>query len=111
MASDWRTETVDLVRRLIHRADPEVVEETKWRKASNPDGVPTFSRSGLICTAETYQDKVKLTFAKGSELDDPTSLFNAGAGVRRAIDLFEGDRLDEQAFIALVRAAIRVNQG
>jgi hypothetical protein len=92
---------------------PDVVEEAKWRKASNPDGVPTFSRSGLICTVETYQDKVKLTFAKGASLEDPHGLFNASldAGTRRAIDIHEGDALDEDAFTELVRNAVALNEG
>lgn len=112
MSADWRDEMVETVRALIVRAEPEVVEEAKWRKASNPDGVPTFSSSGLICTVETYKDKVKLTFAKGASLDDPSHLFNASldAGTRRAIDLREGDALDEQAFIALIREAVDLNQ-
>ena len=84
----------------------------KWRKASNPDGVPTFSADGLICTIETYQDKVKVTFAKGASLDDPSGVFNASldAGTRRAVDIFEADELDEDAFVALVRAAVAENR-
>ncbi len=107
MADDWRTETVETLRTLINRAEPDVVEEAKWRKASNPDGVPTFSRDGLICTVETYKDKVKVTFAKGASLEDPAGLFNASldGGTRRAIDLAEGQPLDEDAFVALVREA------
>ncbi|KAA1427726.1 DUF1801 domain-containing protein [Nocardioides antri] len=112
MAGDWKSETVDRVRSLIVRAEPDVVEEAKWRKESNPEGVPTFSRDGLICTVETYQDKVKLTFAKGASLPDPAGLFNAGldGGSRRAIDLREGADLDEDAFVALVRDAVALNQ-
>lgn len=112
MSADWRGDVVELVRSLIVRAEPEVVEEAKWRKASNPDGVPTFSASGLICTVETYKDKVKLTFAKGASLDDPTHLFNASldAGTRRAIDVHAGDELDEEAFIELVREAADLNR-
>ncbi|MFD1811457.1 DUF1801 domain-containing protein [Rhodococcus gannanensis] len=110
MAEDWRGERVDDVRQLIRRAEPDVVEEVKWRKPSNPDGVPTFSLDGLICTVETYKDKIKVTFAKGSSLPDPAALFNAGAGVRRAIDLAEGDPLDADAFVALVRAAAEFNR-
>lgn len=93
-------------------AEPEMVEEAKWRKASNPDGVPTFWCAGLICTAETYKDKVKLTFAKGASLDDPSGLFNASldAGTRRAIDLHEGDVLDEDVFVELVRDAVAHNR-
>jgi hypothetical protein len=93
-------------------ADPEMVEEAKWRKASNPDGVPTFSCDGLVCTVETYKDKVKLTFAKGASLDDPAGIFNASmdAGTRRAVDLHEGDDLDQDAFVALVREAVALNR-
>jgi hypothetical protein len=110
--SDWRSETIDTVRGLVLGADPEMVEEAKWRKASNPDGVPTFSCAGLVCTAETYRDKVKLTFAKGASLSDPAGLFNASldAGTRRAIDLHEGDALDEDAFTELVREAVALNR-
>jgi len=113
VAGDWRTDLVDRVRSLIEKAEPAVVEEAKWRKASNPDGVPTFSSSGLICTLETYKDKVKVTFAKGASLADPHGLFNASldAGTRRAIDIHEGDDLDEDAFVALVREAVAVNEG
>ena len=94
------------------KADPDIVEEIKWRKPSNPDGVPTFSLDGLICTLETYKDKIKLTFAKGASLPDPAKLFNASltAGTRRAIDLKEGDALNEDAFAELVRAAIGHNR-
>ncbi|MEI5674361.1 MULTISPECIES: DUF1801 domain-containing protein [unclassified Nocardioides] len=111
--SDWRSDAIEQVRTLILAAEPATVEEAKWRKASNPDGVPTFSLDDLICTAETYQDKVKITFAQGASLDDPTGLFNASldAGTRRAIDLFEGDALDEAAFTALVHAAVARNRG
>lgn len=112
MNSDWREERVDAFRTMILGADPEVVEEAKWRKASNPDGVPTFSCSGLICTVETYKDKVKLTFARGASLPDPDGLFNASldAGTRRAIDVREEDHLDPAAFRALVRSAIALNR-
>lgn len=112
MSDDWRSETVEKVRTLILSAEPDVVEEAKWRKASNPDGVPTFSCDGLICTVETYKDKVKLTFAKGASLDDPSGLFNASldAGTRRAIDLHESDTLGEDAFVALVRDAVARNR-
>ena len=107
MSDDWRQDTVEKLRALINKAEPEVVEEAKWRKASNPDGVPTFSRDGLICTLETYKDKVKVTFAQGASLDDPAGLFNASldGGTRRAIDVLEGESLDEDAFVALVREA------
>lgn len=110
--SDWRGDLIESARGLILEAEPATVEEVKWRKASNPDGVPTFSCDGLICTAETYKDKVKLTFAKGASLDDPTGIFNASldAGTRRAVDLREGDVLDHDAFVALVRAAVALNR-
>ncbi|SHW20148.1 Uncharacterized conserved protein [Mycobacteroides abscessus subsp. abscessus] len=97
---------------MIKQAEPDVVEESKWRKPSNPDGVPTFSLDGLICTVETYKDKVKATFAKGASLKDPDHLFNASldAGTRRAIDLHEGDELDADAFKALIREAVNANR-
>lgn len=112
VSDDWRSETVERVRTLILTAAPDMVEEAKWRKASNPDGVPTFSCDGLVCTVETYKDKVKLTFAKGASLDDPSGLFNASldAGTRRAIDLHESDTLDDAAFVALVRNAVEHNR-
>ncbi len=112
MSDDWRSKTIDTVRALIQVAEPDMVEEAKWRKASNPDGVPTFSCDGLVCTVETYKDKVKLTFAKGALLDDPSGLFNASldAGTRRAIDLHEADALDEDAFVELVREAVARNR-
>ncbi len=108
---DWRGEALSRVRDLIHEAEPDVVEEIKWRKPSNPLGVPVWSRDGIICTGETYKDKVKLTFAKGASLDDPAGLFNAGFGgnTRRAIDLAEGDELDPDAFRSLVSAAADLN--
>ena len=100
------------MRSLIKQAEPDVVEEFKWRKPSNPDGVPTFSLDGLICTLETYKDKVKMTFAKGATLNDPGHLFNASldAAVRRAIDVREGDELDADAFTALIHEAVRANR-
>lgn len=110
---DWRGETLARVRSLIKDADPEVVEEVKWRKPSNSMlGVPVWSHDGIICTGETYKDKVKLTFAKGASLDDPSGLFNSslGGGTRRAIDLHEGDRIDEGALKALIRAAVTFNE-
>ena len=112
MSVDWRAVSVEQVRSLIMKAEPDIVEEAKWRKPSNPDGVPTFSCAGLVCTVETYKDKVKLTFAKGASLEDPSGLFNASldAGTRRAIDLHEGDVLDENAFVELVRDAVAHNQ-
>ena len=108
MATDWRADTVDELRALVVEAAPDVVEEAKWKKASNPAGVPTFSLDGLICTVETYKDKVKVTFARGASLDDPTGLFNASldAGTRRALDVFEEDDVDRDAFVALVREAV-----
>lgn len=112
MATDWRADTVDELRTLIVEAAPDVVEEAKWKKASNPAGVPTFSLDGLICTVETYKDKVKVTFARGASLDDPTGLFNASldAGTRRALDVFEEDDVDRDAFVALVREAVAANR-
>ncbi|MGV0849740.1 DUF1801 domain-containing protein [Mycolicibacterium phlei] len=112
MATDWRTDRIDEIRSLIKEAEPEVVEEIKWRKPSNPDGVPTFSLNGVICTLETYKDKVKLTFAKGASIPDPDKLFNASltAGVRRAIDLHENDKLDPEAFKDLIRRAADANR-
>lgn len=111
--ADWRGEVLARMRALILEAEPDVVEEIKWRKPSNPSGVPTWSSSGIICTGETYKDKVKLTFAKGASLDDPAGVFNAslGGGTRRALDIFEGDEVDEQAFKALISAAAALNAG
>lgn len=108
---DWRGETLARMRTLILDAEPDVVEETKWRKPTNPRGVPTWSCGGrLICTGETYRDKVKLTFARGAELPDPAGVFNSGFGgrTRRAIDLREGEDVDADAFRELVRAAAAV---
>ena len=102
----------DAAQALLLRADPGTVEEARWRKASNPDGVPAFSHDGLVCTAETYQDKVELTFAMGASPPDPTGLSNASlvAWTRRAIDLFEGDSVDEEALVALVRDVAACNR-
>ena len=110
--ADWRGETLRRIRSLIREVDPEAVEERKWKKPSNPDGVPTWSHAGMICTGETYKDKVKLTFAKGAALKDPSKLSNSSleGNVRRAIDFREGDKVNEKAFKALVRAAIELNQ-
>jgi hypothetical protein len=110
---DWRGETLARLRKLIKEADPDVVEEVKWRKPSNPAGVPVWSHDGMICTGETYRDKVKLTFAYGASLDDPSKLFNSSldGNTRRAIDIREGEKIDEQAFTALVRAAVAFNRG
>ena len=109
---DWRGEMLERIRALIKQADPDVVEEVKWRKPSNPAGVPVWSHDGMICTGETYKDKVKLTFAYGASLADPKRLFNASleGGTRRAIDFHEGDTLDETALKALVRAAAEYNR-
>jgi hypothetical protein len=109
--SDWRGETLARVRALIHQAEPDVAETVKWRKPSNPDGVPVWELDGIICTGETYKDKVKITFAQGAALDDPAGVFNASldAGTRRAIDLRNGDALDEDAFKGLVVAAVARN--
>jgi len=107
----WRSEMLDRVRNLIHQADPDVVEEVKWRKPSNPSGVPVWSHGGIICTGESYKTAVKLTFAKGASLPDPSGLFNSSleGNTRRAIDLHEGDILDESALKALFRAAMKFN--
>lgn len=103
---DWRGETLAQIRALIKQAVPEVVEEWKWR------GVPVWYSAGMICTGESYKDKVKVTFAKGASLDDPAGLFNSSldGNVRRAIDIHEGDELDEKAFIALIAAAAALNE-
>jgi hypothetical protein len=102
---------LEKARRAILAADPDVVEEQKWFKPSNPGGVPTWSHDGLICTGETYKDKVKLTFAKGASLSDPKGLFNSSldGNTRRAIDIAEGDALDEAALKALIREAVALN--
>lgn len=109
--NDWRGELLGRLRALIKAADREVVETVKWRKPLNPAGVPVWEHAGIICTGETYRDKVKLTFAKGAALDDPSRLFNASleGNTRRAIDWHEGDSVDEQAFKALIRAAVSLN--
>ena len=111
--ADWRGEMLARLRNLIKEADPQVVEEVKWRKPNNPMGVPTWSHGGIICTGETYKDKVKLTFAKGASLDDPSGLFNSSldGNTRRAIDIHEGGRIDEIAFKILIRAAVKLNSG
>ena len=107
---DWRGQTLSRVRKLIKQADPDVVEEIKWRKATSP-GVPAWSHDGLICTGETYKNVVKLTFAKGASLDDPKGLFNSSleGNTRRAIDFHEGDKVDAAGLKALVRAAVALN--
>jgi hypothetical protein len=103
---DWRGKTLARVRALVKEADPEVVEEWKWR------GVPTWYHEGILCTGETYKDKVKLTFAKGASLEDPSGLFNSslGGNTRRAIDIAEGEEIDAEAFRALVQAAVALNE-
>ena len=110
--NDWRGAMLSRLRGLIREADRKVIEELKWRKPSNPSGVPVWSDHGMICTGETYKDKVKLTFARGASLDDPSHLFNASldGGTRRAIDFREGDEVDEAAFKMLVRAAVDLNR-
>jgi hypothetical protein len=108
---DWRGETLSRVRRLIHEADPDVVEEWKWAKATSP-GTPVWSHDGGICTGETYREKVKLTFFKGASLEDPAKLFNSSLDgkVRRAIDIGDGEEVDANAFRDLIRAAVTLNE-
>jgi len=107
---DWRGEALSRIRALIKQADPEVVEEWKWAKATSP-GTPVWSHEGIICTGETYKDKVKMTFARGAALEDPSGLFNSSleGNVRRAIDLREGDQIDEAALQTLIREAVALN--
>src|SRR5438105_1773885 len=107
---DWRGKTLAKVRDIMHKADPEIIEEWKWAKATSP-GVPVFSRSGIICTGETYKNAVKLTFAKGAALKDPTGLFNSSleGNVRRAIDIHENDKINDAALKDLIRAAVALN--
>ena len=109
--SDWRGKTLARIRTLIREADPEMSEAIKWRKPSNPSGVPVWEHDGILCTGETYRDKVKLTFAQGASIDDPSKLFNSSldAGIRRAIDIREGKEPDAEAFKNLIRAAAAVN--
>jgi hypothetical protein len=108
---DWRGETLARLRALIHEADPDIVEQVKWRKPSSPLGVPVWEHGGIVCTGETYKAAVKLTFARGAALDDPTGLFNASldGATRRAIDVHEGETVEEKAFKALIRAAVALN--
>lgn len=108
---DWRGEALSQARALIKKADPKVVEEIKWRKPSNPAGVPVWSHDGIICTGETYKTHVKLTFANGAALKDPAGLFNSSleGNLRRAIDIKEGEKIDEGAFKELVREAVDLN--
>jgi hypothetical protein len=107
---DWRGKTLARVREIIHEADPEIAEEWKWAKATSP-GVPVFSHGGIVCTGETYKNVVKMTFAKGAALKDATRLFNSSleGNVRRAIDIHEGDKIDEVALKDLIRAAVALN--
>jgi hypothetical protein len=107
---DWRGKTLAKVREIIHKADPEIVEERKWVKPTSP-GIPVFSRGGIVCTGETYKNVVKMTFAKGAALKDPAGLFNSSldGNVRRAIDIHEGEKIDEAAFKDLIRAAVALN--
>jgi hypothetical protein len=108
---DWRGKTLSQLRDLIKQADPAVVEEVKWKKPTNPGGVPVWSHDGIICTGETYKNAVKLTFAKGAQLKDPKKLFNASleGNALRAIDFHEDDTVDEAAFKALIREAVELN--
>ena len=110
--SDWRGEMLGRIRALIEQADPEMVEERKWRKPSNGmAGVPVWSHSGIVCTGETYKNAVKVTFARGASLRDPSGLFNSSleGNTRRAIDFHEGDKIDERAFKALIKGAVKLN--
>ena len=109
--ADWRGDALATIRALIKQADPDVLEEIKWVKPSNPDGVPVWSHGGIICTGEIYKDKVKFTFAKGASVEDPSGLFNSSldGNTRRAIDLFEGNAIDPSAFVELIRATVILN--
>ncbi len=110
--ADWRDKTIERIRTLIMQADPEMIEERKWKKPSNRmAGVPVWSHNGIVCTGETYKNAVKMTFAKGASLKDPSGLFNASldGNVRRAIDFHEGDAINERALKALIRAAVKLN--
>jgi hypothetical protein len=108
---DWRSATLARVRALIREADPDSVETVKWRKPSNPTGVPVWEHAGILCTGEVYRDKVKLTFARGAAIEDPSGLFNASlnGNARRAIDIRKGETIDEAALKALIRAAVALN--
>lgn len=109
--ADWRGEMLSRLRVLIKQADPQVIEECKWKKPSNPRGTPVWSHNGIICTGETHKSVVKMTFAKGAFLDDPAGLFNSSleGNLRRAIDFREGDKIDEKALKALIRAGVALN--
>lgn len=111
-SGDWRDATLSHMRTLIMEAVPDMIEERKWKKPSNPAGVPVWSSNGIVCTGEMYKKVVKLTFARGASLPDPSHLFNASleGGTRRAIDIAEGERVDSRAFKALVRAAVAANE-
>ena len=108
---DWRGKMLAKVRTIVHEADPEIIEECKWIKPMNPLGVPTWSHGGIVCTGETYKNVVKMTFAKGAALKDPSGLFNSSleGNVRRAIDFHEGDKIDEASLKDLIRAAVSLN--
>ena len=111
-STDWRSDTLARIRTIIEKADPEIVEERKWKKPSNGmTGVPVWSHAGIVCTGETYKNAVKVTFAKGAELKDPSGLFNSSldGNVRRAIDFHEGDAINERALTALIKAAVKLN--
>jgi hypothetical protein len=109
---DWQEAALSQIRTLIKEADPEVVEERKWRKTANPEGVPVWSHDGMICTGESYKTHVKITFARGASLKDPSHLFNSSleGHTRRAIDVHEGEKVDERAFKTLIRDAVALNQ-
>jgi hypothetical protein len=110
--TDWRSILLDQIRAIIQEADPEMVEERKWKKPTNPAGVPVWSHDGIVCTGEKYKATVKMTFAKGASLKDPAGLFNSSldGNTRRAIDFKEGDKINEKALKALIRAAVALNQ-
>jgi hypothetical protein len=110
-SADWREETLDRMRKLILEADPEMIEERKWKKPSNALGVPVWSHNGIVCTGETYKKAVKLTFARGASIPDPAHLFNSSleGNTRRAIDIHEGEKVDAGKFKALVKAAVAQN--
>jgi len=111
-SDDWRDATLSRIRTLIKKADPEVVEERKWVKPTNPGGVPTWYHDGIVCTGEIYKTHVKVTFAKGASLKDPSHLFNSSldGNLRRGIDFHEGEKIDEEAFEALIREAVALNE-
>ena len=112
-ADDWRGELLSRIRAIIERADPGIVEERKWKKASSPAGVPVWSHNGIVCTGETYKNAVKMTFFRGASLPDPAGLFTSDldGNARRAIDFHEGDQIDERALTALIKAAVKLNAG